>query len=152
MTLKDGTYIIASTLPSNPVLNIDGATTLFSNPIAGIVGFTKQTTNNQNQQWKVTALSPGVYGLKSALGPWMAAPDDGSVAQVDTSAYDPVPNLITRWRISDAGSGNYFIENVQYPGRVIDLEYASSADNTRAILYPYHQQANQIWQFIPVAI
>lgn len=38
MTLKDGTYIIASTLSTNPVLDIYGATIPFDSPIAGIVG------------------------------------------------------------------------------------------------------------------
>ncbi|KAH8129525.1 hypothetical protein FP744_10000541 [Trichoderma asperellum] len=151
--IRDGIYTIASALPSNPVLDIDGATTPFDSPIAGIVGFKKQTANNQNQQWKVTALSPGVYSLQSVIDPfWIAAPDDGSVAQVDTSRYDPVVNQITRWRISDAGGGNYTIESEKFPGRVIDLEYANTADNTRAILYQNGLQTNQFWQFIPVAI
>lgn len=44
------------------------------------------------------------------------------------------------------------IESVQFPGRVIDLEYASSDDNTAAILYPAQQSPNQIWKFIPIAI
>lgn len=160
----------------------------------------------------MTALSPGVYSLQSVIGPfWIAAPgmgsslycsvfayervaqlinilwtDDGSVAQVDTSRYDPVVNLITRWRISEAGGGNYTyvllsllvltlfpfsfllflqismkqniantllrIESEKFPGRVIDLEYANNADNTRAILYQNGLQPNQLWQFIPVAI
>ncbi|KAL9473683.1 hypothetical protein ACSS6W_008063 [Trichoderma asperelloides] len=136
--IRDGIYTIASALPSNPVLDIDGATTPFDSPIAGIV---------------VTALSPGVYSLQSVIDPfWIAAPDDGSVAQVDTSRYDPVVNQITRWRISDAGGGNYTIESEKFPGRVIDLEYANTADNTRAILYQNGLQTNQFWQFIPVAI
>lgn len=36
--IRDGIYTIASALPSNPVLDIDGATTPFDSPIAGIVG------------------------------------------------------------------------------------------------------------------
>lgn len=38
MTLLDGIYIIANTIPQNPVLDLDGATNPFASPIAGIVG------------------------------------------------------------------------------------------------------------------
>ncbi|EHK51011.1 uncharacterized protein TrAtP1_009945 [Trichoderma atroviride] len=152
MTLKDGTYAISSILPTNPVLDIAGPNP-FANPLAGIICFTKKTIEPQSQQWQVTTLRPGVYSLQYIIGPcWITAPVDGGVAQVDTSRYDP--NLATRWNISEAdpSSGNYLIESVQFPGRVIDLDHASHADNITALLYPYHKQKNQLWQFTPVEI
>ncbi|KAL6811043.1 carbohydrate-binding module family 13 protein [Trichoderma sp. SZMC 28013] len=153
MPLKDGTYIIASTLSGNPVLDIYNAANPFNGPIEGVVGFTKQTTNNQHQQWVVTTLRRGVYSLKSVIGnAWITAPVDGSVAQLDTSVYNPIYNEGTRWKITNITNDTYQIESVQFPGRVIDLNYASSDDNTPAILYPSHQTPNQLWQFIPIAI
>jgi hypothetical protein len=38
MPLKDGVYIIASTLDTNPVLDIEGAANPFNSPISGVVG------------------------------------------------------------------------------------------------------------------
>ncbi|KAL7950548.1 ricin B lectin domain-containing protein [Trichoderma barbatum] len=153
MPLKDGIYMIASTLSTNPVLDIEGAGNPFNSPLVGIVGFTKQTTDNKHQQWIVTTLRPGVYSICSVVSRvWITAPVDGSVDQVDTSVYDPVQNVPTRWKITSVNSNSYQIESVQFPGRVIDLEFGSSEDNTRAILYPNHKSDNQIWQFIPIAI
>ncbi|KAL7909508.1 carbohydrate-binding module family 13 protein [Trichoderma velutinum] len=153
MPLKDGTYIIASTLPGNPVLDIYGAANPFNGPIEGVVGFKRQNTNNQHQQWVVTTLRRGVYSLKSVIGnAWITAPVDGSVAQLDTSVYNPIYNEGTRWKITNVNANTYQIESVQFPNCVIDLNYGSSDDNTPAILYPNHQTANQIWQFIPIAI
>ncbi|KAL7787140.1 carbohydrate-binding module family 13 [Trichoderma ceciliae] len=146
MSLNDGIYIIASSISRNPVLDLEGG----NNPIANIIGYTKH--GGENQQWNVIALRPGVYSLESVFGnTWLTAPVDGSVAQIDSSRYDPIYNEATRWKITDAGGGSYQIESVQFPGKVIDLEGSNSADLTRAILYPNHQAPNQIWQFIPVA-
>ncbi|QYS98882.1 CBM 13 protein [Trichoderma simmonsii] len=153
MPLKDGIYIISSTLSGNPVLDIYQAANPFNGPINGVVGFTRQSTNNQHQQWVVTKLRQGVYSLGSVIGnAWITAPVDGSVAQLDTSVYNPVSNEGTRWKITNIQNDTYQIESVQFPGRVIDLEYASSDDNTAAILYPSQQSPNQIWKFIPIAI
>ncbi|KAJ4860482.1 hypothetical protein THAR02_05691 [Trichoderma harzianum] len=153
MPLKDGIYIISSTLSGNPVLDIYQAANPFNGPINGVVGFTRQTTNNQHQQWVVTSLRRGVYSLGSVIGnAWITAPVDGSVAQLDTSVYNPIYNEGTRWKITNIQNDTYQIESVQFPGRVIDLEYASSDDNTAAILYPSQQSPNQIWKFIPIAI
>ncbi|KAK4079913.1 hypothetical protein Trihar35433_1018 [Trichoderma harzianum] len=153
MPLKDGIYIISSTLAGNPVLDIYQAANPFNGPINGVVGFTRQSTNNQHQQWVVTKLRQGVYSLGSVIGnAWITAPVDGSVAQLDTSVYNPIYNEGTRWKITNIQNDTYQIESVQFPGRVIDLEYASSDDNTAAILYPSQQSPNQIWKFIPIAI
>ncbi|KAL6859298.1 carbohydrate-binding module family 13 [Trichoderma novae-zelandiae] len=154
MPLKDGIYIIASTLSTNPVLDIDGAANPFNSPISGVVGFTRENnSSNKHQQWIVTTLRRGVYSLKSTLSNvWITASVDGGASQLDTSVYDPVYNEATRWKITNVTSDTYLIESVQFPNCVIDLEYGSSADNTPAILYPSHQGANQIWKFLPVAI
>ncbi|KAM6488166.1 carbohydrate-binding module family 13 [Trichoderma sp. SZMC 28011] len=153
MPLKDGIYIISSTLSGNPVLDIYQAANPFNGPINSVVGFTRQSTNNQHQQWVVTKLRQGVYSLGSVIGnAWITAPVDGSVAQLDTSVYNPIYNEGTRWKITNIQNDTYQIESVQFPGRVIDLEYASSDDNTAAILYPAQQSPNQIWKFIPIAI
>ncbi|PKK46876.1 hypothetical protein CI102_8389 [Trichoderma harzianum] len=154
MPLKDGIYIISSTLSGNPVLDIYQA----ANPLTAPLTVTRQTTNNQHQQWVVTTLRRGVYSLGSVIGnAWITAPVDGSVAQLDTSVYNPIYNEGTRWKITNIQNDTYQwtflrIESVQFPGRVIDLEYASSDDNTAAILYPSQQSPNQIWKFIPIAI
>ncbi|KAL7803467.1 carbohydrate-binding module family 13 [Trichoderma aethiopicum] len=155
MPLKDGIYIIASTLTTNPVLDIEGTANPFNSPISGVVGFTRDTNNatNKHQQWIVTTLRKGVYSLKSTVSNvWITAPIDGGVSQLDTSVYDPVYNEATRWKITNLNSDTYQIESVRFPNCVIDLEYGSSADNTHAIMYPSQQSANQIWRFLPVAI
>ncbi|UKZ77700.1 hypothetical protein TrVFT333_005424 [Trichoderma virens FT-333] len=153
MPLKDGIFIIASTLPTNPVLDIYGTAVAFNSPLSGVVGFARQNTDTKHQQWVVTTLRRGVYSLRSVLGnAYITAPVDGSVAQLDTSVYDPVNNEATRWKITNIGVDTYTIESVQFPNCVIDLQYASSDDNTPALLYPNHQTANQIWKFLPIAI
>ncbi|KAH6603837.1 carbohydrate-binding module family 13 [Trichoderma cornu-damae] len=142
MTLKDGIFIIASMLPTNPVLDIYGASNPFNGAIAGVVGLSVLSN---------TILIKNI--LKSVLSNvWITAPRDGSVSQVDTSKYDPIYNEDTRWKITNVDSSTYQIESVKFPSHVIDLEYASSADNTHAILYPNQNSVNQIWKFIPVAI
>ncbi|KAL6892079.1 carbohydrate-binding module family 13 protein [Trichoderma evansii] len=155
MTLLDGIYIIANTIPQNPVLDLDGATNPFASPIAGIVGFARQGGDNKNQQWIVTALRPGVYSLISTFGDtWLSAPTNGAtLAQIESSRYDPIYNEVTRWKITPTdNNGDYQIESVPFPGKVVDLEMANPADGTRVILYPNNKTANQIWKFIPVAI
>ncbi|PTB65181.1 carbohydrate-binding module family 13 protein [Trichoderma citrinoviride] len=154
MPLKDGIYIISSTLPTNPVLDIDATANPFNSPISGVVGFTRDNyyTTNKHQQWVVTTLRRGVYSLKSTLGNvWITAPADG-VSQLDTSVYDSVHNEDTRWKITNITRDTYQIESVPFPDCVIDLQGGSSADNTHAILYPNIKSANQIWRFLPVAI
>ncbi|RFU77464.1 carbohydrate-binding module family 13 [Trichoderma arundinaceum] len=150
---KAGTYVIASVLDKNPVLDLEGGsdTNPLASPLAYIVGYTNQRT--ENQQWRITPLRPGVYSLQCVFGNgWLTAPAGGGVDQVDTSIYDPRYNEATRWKITDAGNGNYQIESVQFPGRVLDVAGGSSDDNTRVILYPNYQSTNQKWQFIPVII
>ncbi|KAH0499602.1 hypothetical protein TgHK011_006782 [Trichoderma gracile] len=155
MPLKDGIYIISSTLPTNPVLDIEGTANPFNSPISGVVGFTRDSNSatNKHQQWIVTTLRKGVYSLMSTISNvWITAPVNGGVSQLDTSVYDPVYNEATRWKITSLTSDTDQIESVRFPNHVIDLEYGSSADNTHAILYPSQQSANQIWRFLPVAI
>ncbi|EHK46104.1 uncharacterized protein TrAtP1_013215 [Trichoderma atroviride] len=153
--LLDGIYTIANNVQHYPVLDLDGATNPFASPIAGVVGFTNNGPGTKNQQWIVTTLRPGVYSLQSAFAgnTWLAAPTDGAtLAQIESSRYDPVYNEVTRWKITNIEGNNYQIESVPFPGKVMDLEMANPTDGTRVILYPNNKTPNQIWTFIPNAI
>ncbi|KAK5991939.1 hypothetical protein PT974_05330 [Cladobotryum mycophilum] len=143
--LQEGTYIITSALSGNPVLDLEGG----NNPIANIISF--HNHGGKNQQWKVIRLRKDEYALQSVYGgTYITAPDDGSVAQVDTSKYEPITNKSTRWKIV-AAKGGYAIQSILFPGKAIDIEGSNTKDLTRVLLYPYNGTTNQTWNFKPVA-
>jgi hypothetical protein len=106
-----------------------------------------------NQKWVLLPQPDGTYIIGNAANGCRLDAEGGKDAQGTAVIWWPDNGgLNQRWHIEPVGEGigaAYVIRSAMPGGLALDIEKASSADGARAILWPYHGGANQLWGIVP---
>ncbi|KAL7906535.1 carbohydrate-binding module family 13 protein [Trichoderma velutinum] len=142
MSFSEGTYIISTSLASHKAIDLEA-----SEPTGRIIEY--QTHGGKNQQWRISRITHEEYSIQSvATNTYITAPN-GDDATARGSKLAPECNSVTRWKIVKAGSkgDSWFVRNVAYPNKVLDVSGSNQADLTPILVYTYHGGSNQQFTF-----
>ena len=98
---------------------------------------------------RVPAVSPGIYTLRSACGPFALDVAGGSRtagANVQIGTTNGSGSQI--WRIADAGDGWFTVVNAK-SGKALDVENGASAPGTNVQQWEVNGANAQKWRFVP---
>ncbi|KAL7955350.1 carbohydrate-binding module family 13 protein [Trichoderma compactum] len=140
MSFAEGTYYISTTLSSPKAIDLEG-----SEPTGRIIEY--KTHGDKNQQWRLTLMTHDEYSIQSvATSTYITAPN-GADMTARGSKLAPECNSVARWKIVKAKGDSYFIHNVAYPNKCLDVSGSNQADLTPILVYTYHGGANQQFTF-----
>ncbi len=141
-TIADGTYVIASALNNDMVLNIvngeakDGA------------NLSLLTRNGSlAQSFTVRYIGDGKYALiANCSGKMIDVAGGGNVAGTNVHQYRDNGLDTQRWYIQDAGNGYYYLESCAN-GMYLDVDNGTATDGTNVQIWNYNQSAAQKFKF-----
>ncbi|KKO96557.1 hypothetical protein THAR02_11341 [Trichoderma harzianum] len=155
MSFAEGTYYMTTVLGSHKAVDLEA-----SEPTGRVIEYktmansrnpllNSQTHGGKNQQWHVTKITNEEYSIQSvATSTYITAPN-GDDMTARGSKLAPECNSVARWKIVKASSkgDSYFVRNVAYPNKVLDVSGSNQADLTPILVYAYHGGNNQQFTF-----
>ena len=146
-TIADGTYVIASALNNNKIIEIGE-----HNKSAGI-NVQLGTNNNLNTQiFTITYLEDGYYEIENAFSNKVLDVANGSTKKgANIWQWTSNDTDAQKWIIKDAGYGYYYIVS-KLSGYTLDIASGSMADGANIQVFSENGTAAQKFRFIPTQI
>ncbi|KAL6694374.1 carbohydrate-binding module family 13 protein [Trichoderma pleuroticola] len=142
MSFNEGTYYISTNLSNAKAIDLEA-----SEPTGRIIEY--KTHGGKNQQWRLVRITHEEFSIQSvATSTYITAPN-GDDMTARGSKLAPECNSVARWKIVKASSKGetYFVHNVAYPNKVLDVSGSNQADLTPILVYAYHGGSNQQFTF-----
>ncbi len=142
-TIANGTYVIASRLNNDYVLDIDGAS---KESKANLQLWKANGTGAQT--FKVSHYKDGYYQIiNTNSGKALDVYNNDKTAGTNVWQYNTNNTDAQLWEIKDAGSGYYYIVG-KGSGLYLDVEESKVNSGTNILVWTPHYGDNQKWKFI----
>ncbi|KAK4073187.1 uncharacterized protein Triagg1_5467 [Trichoderma aggressivum f. europaeum] len=172
MSFNEGTYYISTNISGHKAIDIEA-----SEPMGRIIEYQTHGGKNQqwrltritHEEFSIQSVATSTYItapsrsfiqhqkseaewpqrlLRAKLTDFVSSPTlDGSDMTARGSKLAPECNSVARWKVVKAKGDAYFIHNVAYPNKVLDVSGSNQADLTPILVYTYHGGANQQFTF-----